>query len=135
MINKPLMIKKDEINKVKTSSGEFLEYISWKECKELAVGIGIHNSRFPQEGYLLSKKLNEIIFLLEGAGSIVIKENDQEKHFQLEPDAIVFIPKCTEFYFNPQPRIKILSATGPAWYPQQQKGLDYKRKSKGRMIL
>lgn len=134
-INKPLMIKRNETNRIKTSSGEFLEYISWKQCKELAVGIGIHTSRFPKEGYLMNKKVNEIIFLLKGKGNIVTKNGEQEKRFNLEPDAIVFIPQGTFFYFDPKPEMEIFSATGPGWFPKQQSGLDYRRKESGRMIL
>ncbi len=53
-LTKPLLIKKDETNRVTTSSGSFLEYVSWKQCKELGVGIGIHKTRFPKEGFLKS---------------------------------------------------------------------------------
>src|SRR3989338_5365033 len=63
-LTKPLLIKRTDTNKIKTSSGEFLEYISWKKCKDLAIGVGVHNSRFPHEGYLVSKKVNEIVMLL-----------------------------------------------------------------------
>jgi len=134
-ITKPMLIKREETNKIKTSSGEFLEYISWKQCKELAVGIGIHNKRFPHEGYIKSKKVNEMVLLLKGAGSIVVKEKNKEISLELEKDSIAFIPKNTEFYFDPKPTMEILSSTGPAWFPKQQTGLDYKRKESGRMIL
>ena len=48
---KPMLIKRDETNRVKTSSGEFLEYISWKQSKELGIGVGIHKTRFPKVGF------------------------------------------------------------------------------------
>ena len=130
-IKKPILIKRNETNRVKTSSGEFLEYISWKENKELAVGIGIHNSRFPKEGYIKSSKSNEAVLLLNGSGDLVT-ENDR---FKLEKDAVCFIPKGTSFYFDPKPKIEIFSSTGPAWFPKQQKGLDYRRKTSGRIII
>ena len=76
-LTKPLLIKRTDTNKIKTSSGEFLEYISWKQCKDLAVGIGVHNKRFPNEGYLVSKKVNEIVMLLKGKGSIVVNINNK----------------------------------------------------------
>ncbi len=131
----PLLIRRNDTNKVITSSGEFLEFISWKESKDLAVGIGIHNKRFPEEGYLVSKKVDEIIILKKGAGSIVVSIDGKDKHLVLEEDAIAFIPKGTPFYFKPNPSMEIWSATGPAWHPKQQSGLDYKRKETGRMIL
>jgi len=134
-LNKPLKIKKNETNRIKTSSGDFFEYISWKQCKDLAVGIGVHNCRFPQQGYLISKIVNEVIFLLNGSGDIVVKDGNQDKRFSLEKDAIIFIPKKTPFYFDPKPQMEIFSATGPGWFPKQQLGLDYSRKESGRMIL
>src|SRR3989344_7691928 len=134
-LTKPLLIKRTDTNKIKTSSGEFLEYISWKQCKDLAVGIGVHNKRFPNEGYLVSKKVNEIVMLLKGKGSIVVNINNKEERLVLEPEAISFIPKNVPFYFDPDPSMEILSSTGPAWFPKQQSGLDYKRKESGRMIL
>src|SRR3989344_9585939 len=134
-LNKPIMIRRNETNKVKTSSSEFLEYISWKQCKDLAVGIGIHNQRFPKEGFLVSKKVNEIIMLLNGSGSIVVNVNNKEERFVLEYEAIVFVPKNTPFYFDPNPSMEIFSSTGPAWFPKQQSGLDYRRKESGRLIL
>ena len=134
-IEKPILIKRNETNRVKTSSGEFLEYLSWKQNKELGVGIGIHQSRFPKEGFLINKKSDEVVVLLKGAGEVVIKEEDKEKKFILEKEAVMFIPKKTEFYFNPQPEMEILSTTSPAWKPKQQSGLDYRRKESGRMIL
>jgi len=134
-VQKPLLIKRDDANIVKTSSGEFIEFISWKENKDLAVGIGIHKKRFPAEGYLISKKVDEIIILNKGSGSIIVRQKDQDQKFVLEKDAIMFIPKGTAFYFMPTPEMEIISATGPAWYPKQQSGLDYKRKETGRMIL
>ena len=130
-ITKPLLIKKDETNVVKTSSGSFSEYISWKQCKDLGVGIAVHKSRFPLEGFLVSKKVTEIVMLLEGAGSVFVNGNE----FKLVREAVMFIPKGSEFYFVPSPEMKILSITGPAWYPRQQTGLDYRRKESGRMIL
>jgi len=75
--------------------------------------------------------VNEIVMLLEGSGSVVV--NDKE--FVLEKEAIMFIPKGTSFFFEPISFMKILSATGPAWFPRQQDGLDYRRKESGRMIL
>jgi hypothetical protein len=134
-INKPILIKRNETNSVKTSSGEFLEYISWKQCKQLGVGIGIHKKRFPKQGYLQNKKVDEIIMLLSGKGSIIIKDNDKEKKYSLSQYAVMFIPKNCLFCFLPEPEMEILSATGPAWYPKQQSGLDYRRKEKGRIIL
>jgi len=130
-ITKPILIKKDETNKVVTSSGEFLEYISWKQCRELGVGIAVHRSRFPASGILISKKVNEIVMLLEGSGSVVVDGSE----FVLEKEAVMFIPKGSSFYFEPSGEMKILSMTGPAWFPRQQKGLDYRRKESGRLIL
>ncbi|GEM_PF-6703642 len=134
-LTKPIKIKRDETNKVKTSSGEFLEYISWKECKELAFGIAIHEKRFPSQGYLLSKKVDEVIFLLSGSGRVVVKEENSDRKFSLELHSVMFIPKGTSFYFEPNPKMEIISATSPAWYPKQQKGLDYRRSESGRLIL
>ena len=135
MINKPIMIKRDETNCVKTSSGEFLEYISWKENKDFAVGIGIHNKRFPEQGFLVSKKVDEAIILLKGKGSVIIQEDNKEKRFVLEKDAVIFIPRGTPFSFDPDPSMEIFSVTCPAWHPKQQTGLDYRRKESGRLIL
>ena len=50
-------------------------------------------------------------------------------------EIVGFIPKGIGFYFDPNPSMEILSSTGPAWYPKQQTGLDYKRKEAGRLIL
>ena len=146
LIQKPILIKRNETNRVKTSSGEFLEYLSWKQSKYLGVGVGIHKSRFPKEGFLINHKSDEVVVLLKGAGEVIIKEEriggecigkklNQENKFTLEKEAVMFIPKKTEFYFNPQPEMEILSATSPAWNPKQQSGLDYRRKESGRMIL
>ncbi len=73
--------------------------------------------------------------LLSGKGEIVVKHEDRIERITLKEKAVLFIPKLTEFYFNPQPEMEIFSATGPAWNPRQQKGLDYRRKESGRMIL
>ena len=134
-ITNPVLIKREETNSVKTSSGEFLEYISWKQCKQLGLGIGIHKKRFPKDGYLQSKKVDEAVMLLNGKGSIIIKSGEREKKFPLCQHAIMFIPKMTLFCFSPEPEMEILSATGPAWFPKQQSGLDYRRKESGRIIL
>ena len=135
ILNKPILIKKNQTNIVKTSSGKFKEYVSWKQSKDIGIGIATHKTRFPKDGYLKSLKVDECILLLDGNGRVIVKTNDEEQTFDLEKEAILFIPKNTMFYFEPLPKMKILSATGPAWYPRQQKGLDYRRKESGRMIL
>lgn len=131
----PVLIRRSETNRIMTSSGEFLEYVSWRENKDLAVGIGIHNSRFPKQGYITSKKVDEAVLLLKGEGAIVACIDGKDVRMDLEKDAVGFIPRNTPFYFDPNPRMEIFSATGPAWYPKQQPGLDYRRKQSGRMIL
>lgn len=83
----------------------------------------------------MSKKSNEAVMLLKGAGSIIVKEGEKESAIRLKKGAVAFIPKGTEFCFSPSPSMEILSATGPAWYPKQQAGLDYRRKNGGKMIL
>ncbi|MEK6959921.1 MAG: hypothetical protein AABX47_02015 [Nanoarchaeota archaeon] len=132
---KPMLIRRSETNRIRTSSGEFLEYISWRENKDLAVGIGVHNSRFPRQGYIISKKVDEAVLLLKGKGAVVVIIGGKELRMDLEKDAVAFIPKNTPFYFDPSPKMEIFSATGPAWYPKQQQGLDYRRKQSGRMII
>ena len=84
---------------------------------------------------MINHKSDEVIVLIKGAGEVVIKLDNSEKKFVLEREAVMFIPKKTEFYFDPQPEMEVLSATSPAWNPKQQTGLDYRRKESGRMIL
>lgn len=134
-IKKAILIQRNETNRIRTSSGEFLEFLSWKQNKNLGIGIGIHHQRFPKEGFLLSKKVDEAVILLEGKGSIIIHENNHEQRFILGPESVMFIPKNSAFCFSPEPSMEILSVTNPAWYPKQQSGLDYRRKESGRVIL
>lgn len=83
--------------------------------KDLNVALIEINGRYPETGRVVNEVCKEIVFVLEGAGSVII----EGKEFKLEEGDQVLIKPKHKYFFDGS--LKILTPCVPAWFPEQHK--------------
>lgn len=78
------------------------------------------NGRYPDTGYCVNEECKELIYVIEGKGTL--NKKDQIVEFK-KGDAIL-INKGEVYYWNAQ--CTIVMPCTPAWYPEQHKLIEEK---------
>lgn len=76
------------------------------------------SGRYPEKGWVLNEKCKELIYILEGSGTLVTKE----KNIELEIGDQVLLEAGEKYYFFGT--LKFFTACSPAWYPDQHRYLE-----------
>lgn len=84
--------------------------------KKIDLGIATITGRFPDRGYALNEISEELVYVLEGTGTIYFE--DKEVRFN-KGDAILIEPN-DKYYYETEYCVLSLSCT-PAWSPNQHK--------------
>lgn len=83
--------------------------------KDIDCGTAIISGRYPDSGYCMNEKCKELIYVLEGTGTLHKKNETIEF---CRGDAIL-IDKGEAYYWDAH--CTVLMPCTPAWYPEQHK--------------
>lgn len=83
--------------------------------KEMNGAVTKIDGRYPEKGWLVNEKCKELIYVIEGSGTLVLR--DQEVAFQAGD--IIFVEPNEECYW--QGTCTHFVAATPPWYPEQHK--------------
>ncbi len=71
--------------------------------------------RYPEKGYCVNEKCKEMIYVIEGKGSL----NKKDETINFEKGDVILIEKGEIYFWDANCRI-VMPCT-PAWYPEQHK--------------
>jgi mannose-6-phosphate isomerase-like protein (cupin superfamily) len=111
-----IMKKKDRIRHKNSETCIAYEYPLGDEDINIAyIEIG---GRYPESGCAVNEKVKEMVFVVNGNGSITI---EKEKHAMEEGGVVLIHPK-QKYFFNG--KLKLVMPCTPAWFPEQHKMVD-----------
>ena len=76
------------------------------------------NGRYPDSGYCINHKSDEIGYIIKGSGTITVEEETRE----LSQGDMVFIPKGKKFFWDGN--MDMIVPCVPAWTPEQYEYMD-----------
>ena len=82
--------------------------------KDIDLCVATITGRYPQKGYCKNRKVKELIYILEGIGTINLKN----KKVEFEPGDALLID-CNEKYYWESSHCKVAIACTPAWNKEQ----------------
>ncbi len=85
------------------------------EDKDINCATAILTGRYPDKGYCVNEECKELIYVIEGKGTL----NKKEEIIQFEKGDVILIEKGEKYYWDANCRI-VMPCT-PAWYPEQHK--------------
>jgi mannose-6-phosphate isomerase-like protein (cupin superfamily) len=89
------IVKKEDAKKLKNSATSYLlEYSIGLNDKDIDLAINAINGRYPNKGYCSNKECKELIYVLEGTGTL----NKQDQHLDFNAGDVLLIDKG-EIYF------------------------------------
>ena len=71
------------------------------------------SDRYPENGWVVNKKCKELIYILEGSGTLTTETDNLELNIGDQ----VLIEAGEKYYFSGS--VKFFTACSPAWYPEQ----------------
>lgn len=108
------IIKLEEAEKFNNSEKcEVLEY-PLKDA-DINCATAIITGRYPDRGYCMNEKCKELIYVIEGNGTL----NKKEEIINFAKGDIILIEKEEKYFFDAN--CKIVMPCTPAWYPEQHK--------------
>lgn len=109
------VIKNSEAEKGKNSDKcKTLEY-SFKD-KDIDLGIATINGRYPDEGYGMNLISKELIYVIEGSGTL----NFENKKIEFSQGDSILIEPNEKYYYDTK-YCKISMSCTPAWSADQHK--------------
>lgn len=75
----------------------------------------IINGRYPDKGYCVNEECKELIYVIEGKGTL----NKRDKTIEFNKGDVILIDKGEVYYWDGQ--CTIAMPCTPAWYPEQHK--------------
>lgn len=109
------LIKRETAEKCKNSEKcKTLEY-SFGD-KEIDLGIAEISGRYPAEGYGMNLVSKELIYVIEGSGTL----HFENKVIEFKKGDAILIQPNEKYYYNTEHCIISMSCT-PAWSPEQHK--------------
>ncbi len=86
--------------------------------KDINFSIATINGRYPDNGYCVNEECKELIYVIDGNGSL----NKKDDKIEFNKGDVVLIDKGEIFYWDAQ--CTIAMPCTPAWYPEQHKLLN-----------
>lgn len=112
------IIKYDNALKGKNSDKcKTLEY-SFRD-KEIDLGIATINGRYPDKGYGVNLVSKELIYVIEGKGTL----NFENKRIEFSKGDSILIEPNEKYYYDTNYCVISMTCT-PAWLPEQHKLVD-----------
>lgn len=86
--------------------------------KDINFSIATINGRYPDNGYCINEKCKELIYVIDGNGSL----NKKDDKVEFNKGDVVLIDKGEIFYWDAH--CTIAMPCTPAWYPEQHRLLN-----------
>lgn len=86
--------------------------------KDINFAIAQINGRYPDQGYCMNEECKELIYVMEGKGTI----NKKDEIVEFKKGDVLLIDKKEIFYWDG--KFTIIMPCIPAWYPEQHKMID-----------
>ena len=83
--------------------------------KDINFSTGVISGRYPDEGYCVNEECKELIYVMEGNGTL----NKKDEKIEFSRGDIVLIDKGEVYYWDAH--CTIAMPCTPAWYPEQHK--------------
>jgi len=80
---------------------------------EMSIGVAEITDRYPDQGYAMNEKCDEMGYILKGSGKLVT----EKESVTLSVGDVVYIPHGEKFYW--EGNMTVILPTSPAWYPEQ----------------
>ena len=113
-----LLVKKTEVKKfTEHNISVFSEYSL--PFNNAAVGISEINGRYPEKGYDLDQKIEQIWYIEKGSGKIWVMD---EIYF-VGPGDMILIPKAKKYWIEGK-ALKLVVISSPPWFAEQHIHLD-----------
>lgn len=110
------IVKEEQARLLRNSdTSSLLEYSIELDEKDLDLCINTIIGRYPEKGFCTNQECNEICYILEGEGSINLRNEIEE----FKQGDVIFINKKDVYYWNGN--CKIIMVCSPAWYKEQCK--------------
>ncbi len=108
------LVKEKEAQKFENSAKcKVLEY--GIEDKDINLATAIISGRYPDTGYCVNQECKELIYVIEGKGSL----NKKDEKIEFEQGDAILIDKGEIYYWDAN--CTIIMPCTPAWYPEQHK--------------
>lgn len=86
--------------------------------KDINFAIAQINGRYPDQGYCMNQECKELIYVMEGKGTI----NKKDEIVEFKKGDVLLIDKKESYYWDG--KFTIIMPCTPAWYPEQHKMID-----------
>lgn len=83
--------------------------------KDINFSIATITGRYPEKGYCANEKCKELIYIMEGKGTL----NKKDEIIEFSKGDVILIDKGEVYYWDGQ--CTIVMPCTPAWYPEQHK--------------
>lgn len=111
------LVKLDEAERfVNGSNCEVLEYPL--EDKDINCATARITGRYPNTGYCVNEKCKELIYVIEGAGTL----NKKDEIINFQKGDVILIDKGEIYFWDAN--CSIVMPCTPAWYPEQHKMIE-----------
>jgi len=80
---------------------------------EMNIGVAEIVGRYPDEGYAINHKCDEIGYVLKGSGKLITQKGEAA----LGSADVVYIPHGEKYYW--EGNITVVLSCTPSWYPEQ----------------
>ena len=113
------IVKKEEATKIKNSdTSHLLEYSNGLKDADIDCAVNIITGRYPETGYAVNEKVKELVYVLEGTGTL----NKKDESISFNQGDVLLIDKEEVYFWDGN--CKIIMVCTPAWYKEQCKLLD-----------
>ncbi len=110
------IVRYSETEKIKNSdTSNLIEYSTKLLDKDIDCGVNVINGRYPEKGYAVNEECKELVYILEGTGTI----NKKDEMIKFAKDDVILIDKGEYYYWDGN--CKIILICTPAWSKAQCK--------------
>ena len=109
------LVKLNQAEKFNNSDKcEVLEYNL--NDKDINFAIGKITGRYPDTGYCINEECKELIYVLDGYGTLYKKDGEK---VEFNKGDLILIEKGEAYYWDAH--CEVIMPCTPAWYPEQHK--------------
>ena len=110
------IVKTEDAKGLKNGGTSYLlEYSAALNDKDIDLAINTINGRYPERGYCTNEKCKELVYVLEGTGTL----NKQDQDLDFEVGDVMLIEQGEIYFWNGN--CKIIMICTPPWYKEQCK--------------
>lgn len=108
------IVKKENAQYLKNSETSYLlEYSIDLNDKDIDFAINTINGRYPEQGYATNHECKELVYVLEGNGTL----NKKDEQIEFSKGDVILIDKNEVYYWDGY--CQLIMICTPAWYKGQ----------------